>query len=127
VHELRFHDLRHTFVLRLASSGQRVRAIQEFLGHADSQTTQIYAQYALSQRQVKLVNTAFAAPDPPKRRGGVPRAGVQDTIASMEASAEGQGEPSERGAIEVGPGRASNEQTPAVAKAAGGGQACGCA
>ena len=35
VHRIRFHDLRHTFATRLAASGQPLRTIQEFLGHAD--------------------------------------------------------------------------------------------
>lgn len=52
--------LRHTFATRLAASGQLMRTIQEFLGHADSKTTQIYAHYAPSAREVEMVNTAFA-------------------------------------------------------------------
>lgn len=62
VHPIRFHDLRHTFATRLAASGQPLRTIQEFLGHADSKTTQIYAHYAPSEREVEMVNEAFAAP-----------------------------------------------------------------
>jgi site-specific recombinase XerD len=54
------HDLRHTFATRLAASGQPMRTIQEFLGHADSKTTQIYAHYAPSAREVEMVNAAFA-------------------------------------------------------------------
>jgi hypothetical protein len=38
-----FHDLRHTFATRLAATGTPSPTIQEFLGHADSKTTQIYA------------------------------------------------------------------------------------
>jgi hypothetical protein len=38
-----------------------MRTIQEFLGHADSNTTQIYAHYAPSEREVEMVNKAFAA------------------------------------------------------------------
>jgi integrase len=32
---------------------------QEFLGHADSKTTQIYAHYAPSEHEVQIVNEAF--------------------------------------------------------------------
>jgi integrase len=61
VREVKFHDLRHTFATRLAASGQPIRTIQEFLGHADSKTTQIYAHYAPSEREVQMVNDAFAS------------------------------------------------------------------
>jgi integrase len=44
----------------LAASGQPLRAIQEFLGHADITTTQIYAHYAPSAHEVQMVNEAFA-------------------------------------------------------------------
>lgn len=64
---IKFHDLRHTFATRLAASGQPMRTIQEFLGHADSKTTQIYAHYAPSEREVEMVNDAFtpAVPSSP--------------------------------------------------------------
>jgi len=64
VRPVRFHDLRHTFATRLAASGQPLRTIQEFLGHADSKTTQIYAHYAPSEREVQMVNEAFAPEEP---------------------------------------------------------------
>jgi integrase len=64
VREVRFHDLRHTFATRLAASGQPMRTIQEFLGHADSKTTQIYAHYAPSEHEVQIVNDAFLPAEP---------------------------------------------------------------
>jgi integrase len=63
VRPVRFHDLRHTFATRLAASGESLRTIQEFLGHADAKTTQIYAHYAPSKREVDMVNSAFADGD----------------------------------------------------------------
>jgi site-specific recombinase XerD len=75
VREVKFHDLRHTFATRLAASGQPLRTIQEFLGHADSKTTQIYAHYAPSEREVQMVNDAFA-----------PEPGVQFGVQSEENS-----------------------------------------
>jgi len=57
---IKFHDLRHTFATRLAASGEPLRTIQEFLGHADSKTTQIYAHYAPSAHEVARVDAAFA-------------------------------------------------------------------
>src|SRR5208337_3987867 len=66
VRPVRFHDLRHTFATHLAASGTPIRTIQEFLGHADSKTTQIYAHYAPSEHEVEMVNDAFAPDDATK-------------------------------------------------------------
>jgi integrase len=60
VQVIRFHDLRHTFATQLAASGVPLRTIQEFLGHADLKTTQIYAHYARSEAELEQVNTAFS-------------------------------------------------------------------
>ena len=56
---IRFHDLRHTFATQLAAFGVPLRALQEFLGHADLKTTQIDAHYARSEEELRLVNEAF--------------------------------------------------------------------
>ncbi len=57
---IRFHDLRHTFGTRLAATGVPLRTIQEFMGHADTKTTQIYVHYARSAHEIQLVDDAFA-------------------------------------------------------------------
>jgi integrase len=68
VRRIRFHDLRHTFATRLAASGVPLRTIQEFLGHADLKTTQIYAHYAPSEGEVELMNDAFGDPSARERK-----------------------------------------------------------
>jgi integrase len=70
VRVVRFHDLRHTFATGLAATGQPLRTIQEFLGHADAKTTQIYAHYAPSAQEVAMVNAAFAAEEPTGSNSG---------------------------------------------------------
>jgi integrase-like protein len=45
---------------RLAAAGTPLRTIQEYLGHADAKTTQIYSHYAPSEQEVAIVNAAFA-------------------------------------------------------------------
>jgi len=57
---------------RLAVSGQPMRTIQEFLGHAVSKTTQIYAHYAPSAHEVEMVNAAIAEVQPTSREPVVP-------------------------------------------------------
>jgi integrase len=59
----RFHDLRHTFGTTMASAGVPMRALQEWMGHADIQTTQRYADYAPRLRDAELVAKAFE-PEP---------------------------------------------------------------
>jgi integrase len=81
VRVVRFHDLRHVFAMRLAASGQPMRTIQEFLGHADSKTTQIYAHYAPSAHEVRMINAAFAE-DP-----------VSDDATAEREAARGEREP----------------------------------
>ena len=56
----RFHDLRHTFGTRMAAAGVPLRTLQEWMGHRDLATTQIYADYAPSAREAEMVAAAFA-------------------------------------------------------------------
>jgi integrase len=46
LHRLTFHELRHTFGTQMAAAGAPLRAIQEWMGHADASTTEIYSHYA---------------------------------------------------------------------------------
>lgn len=46
VNVITFHELRHTFGTQMAAAGAPLRAVQEWLGHADAKTTEIYAHYA---------------------------------------------------------------------------------
>ena len=46
IEDLTFHELRHTFGTQMAAAGAPLRAIQEWMGHADASTTEIYAHYA---------------------------------------------------------------------------------
>ncbi|HYN49826.1 MAG TPA: tyrosine-type recombinase/integrase, partial [Thermoleophilaceae bacterium] len=46
VGEITFHELRHTFGTQLAAAGVPLRTIQEWMGHADAKTTEIYRHYA---------------------------------------------------------------------------------
>lgn len=55
----RFHDLRHTFGTRMAAVGTPMRTLQEWLGHRDLATTQIYADYAPSTHEAEMVEAAF--------------------------------------------------------------------
>jgi integrase len=55
-----FHELRHTFATQMAAKGVPLRKLQEWLGHADIKTTQIYMHYAPDEHEVVMVNEAFS-------------------------------------------------------------------
>jgi integrase len=46
---LRFHDLRHTFGTRMIAKAD-IRRVQEWMGHADIQTTMKYLHFATRKR-----------------------------------------------------------------------------
>ncbi len=55
---LRFHDLRHTFGTRMIAKAG-IRRVQEWMGHADIQTTMRYLHYAPQDEDPRLVAEAF--------------------------------------------------------------------
>jgi len=59
-----FHELRHTFGTQMAAAGAPLRAIQEWMGHADAKTTEIYRHYAPDPTHgAALVERAFGNGD----------------------------------------------------------------
>jgi integrase len=58
---LRFHDLRHTFGTRMIAKAD-IRRVQEWMGHADVQTTMRYLHYVPREEDARLVAEAFAVP-----------------------------------------------------------------
>jgi len=61
--QLRFHDLRHTFGTRMISHAD-IRRVQEWMGHADVQTTMKYLHYAPRGDEAALVAEAFGTGSP---------------------------------------------------------------
>ncbi len=62
-----FHELRHTFGTQMAAAGAPLRAIQEWMGHADAKTTEIYRHYAPDPTHgAALVERAFGGGDEPR-------------------------------------------------------------
>jgi len=59
--DVKFHGLRHTFATRLAAGGVPLVKLQEWLGHADIATTQIYIDYQPSAEDGALIERAFGS------------------------------------------------------------------
>ena len=56
-----FHSLRHTFGTQMVSAGVPLVAIKDWMGHADIQTTMIYAKWGKDRAADRaLVDAAFA-------------------------------------------------------------------
>ena len=64
--KLRFHDLRHTFGTRMIGKAD-IRRVQEWMGHADIQTTMKYLHYAPRAEDARLVAEAFRIEAPGAR------------------------------------------------------------
>src|SRR3954471_2903086 len=62
---LRFHDLRHTFGTRVIGVAD-IRRVQEWMGHANVQTTMQYLQYVPRPQDAALVAKAFEAATTPR-------------------------------------------------------------
>jgi integrase len=60
---LRFHDLRHTFGTRMIAKAD-IRRVQEWMGHADVQTTMKYLHYMPRAEDAQLVAEAFRTAEP---------------------------------------------------------------
>ncbi len=70
--ELRFHDLRHTFGTRMIGKAH-IGRVQEWMGHADVQTTMKYLHYVPREQDAELVAEAFhLEPDPTPVRNSCP-------------------------------------------------------
>ena len=67
---LRFHDLRHTFGTRMIAKAD-IRRVQEWMGHADIQTTMKYLHYEARDEDAELVASAFQLDEPQDVRSTV--------------------------------------------------------
>lgn len=74
VRAITFRELRHTFGTQMAAAGAPLRAIQEWMGHADADTTEIYRhyrpRYARSARRSTRRPTDAARRIVPRERRG---------------------------------------------------------
>jgi integrase len=62
VRPVRLHDLRHSYGTAMAAAGAPLRALQEWMGHKDYKTTEIYADYAPDPSQgARWAEAAFGA------------------------------------------------------------------
>jgi integrase len=64
---LRFHDLRHTFGTRMIAKAD-IRRVQEWMGHANIETTMQYLHYAPRAEDARLVAEAFSVDGPGRDR-----------------------------------------------------------
>jgi integrase len=84
---LRFHDLPHTFGTRMIAKAD-IRRVQEWMGHADIQTTMRYLHYAPRAEDARLVAEAFAVDSPP---GGRTSSDIFGRLETSSASGGSEG------------------------------------
>jgi integrase len=82
---LRFHDLRHTFGTRMIGKAD-IRRVQEWMGHADVQTTMKYLHYSPRAEDARLVSEAFALDSAPTGRTSSDISGHLGTSSASDAS-----------------------------------------
>lgn len=70
-----------------------MRTIQEFLGHTDSKTTQIYAHYAPSAHEVEMVNAAFAEEERNVERGAADEKAWRRGVSEARSNGSGSNLP----------------------------------
>lgn len=79
-----FHSLRHTFGTRMAAAGVPMRTLQEWMGHRNLATTEIYADYAPDPAYgAKFAEDAFTAKATEESKDGEPAG--QDAAVTDES------------------------------------------
>jgi len=87
-----FHSLRHTFGTRMAAAGVPMRTLQEWMGHRNLATTEIYADYAPDPAYgAAFAEQAFTAKAAKESGQGQDAAESHEDVASGEDA--GMGEP----------------------------------
>ena len=77
--EVKFHGLRHTFATRLAAAGVPLVKLQEWLGHEDIATTQIYIDYQPSTQDGALIERAFGSDPIDLAQGSIQGSNLRET------------------------------------------------
>ena len=93
LHDLHFHDLRHTFATRLVQSGVDLYVVQKLLGHKSIMMTERYAHhYPESLRpSVKALDECYNSATFPEGAGAVLLAGKGKNPVLSISNAEGSG------------------------------------